>query len=339
MLRFCYIVATTALNCCFSRLAPPFCYFKKLTPSFKESPRPLLPNTLYSPKLPYFYLALPLALLLVFFLLPAGAAVFFSLWDTTHNLYAPQWAGLGQYSKLLAMPGFQQALANTALFVGVGVPLLVSLPLGMALLVARPGPFIESIRALLYLPVVVPMVVVGLSFKWLLQSDGLLNYGLSWLGLSAVPWLSSPQWALWAVLAVIVWKGLGYYMMMYVAHLQSLSPELYEAAELDGATGWYRHWHVSLPHLRPTMLMVALISTIGSLKTFTEIYVMTRGGPLHSTETLVYFLYRQAFERLDLGLACACGVVLTALLLGVSLLQLRLGQDVGFTSSVKKGVA
>jgi putative chitobiose transport system permease protein len=167
------------------------------------------------------------------------------------------------------------------------------------------------------------MVVVGLTWKWLYADDGLVNYGLSLVGLPKVGWLVNPDIALYAVMAVIIWKGLAYYMMMYIAHLQSVSQDLYEAATVDGANLWQRHWHVTLPHLRPAMAMVALISTIGSLKVFTEIYVMTRGGPVGATQTMVYYIFDQAFGNLDLGLATAAGLILMAILLVLSMIQMH----------------
>ena len=171
--------------------------------------------------------------------------------------------------------------------------------------------------------------MVGIAWQWLLDSQGLVNYLLSFVGIQPVGWLVNPDIALWAVAMVIVWRGLGYYMMMYLAQLQTLDKELYQAAEVDGATGWRRHWHITLPHLQPTMAMVAILSTIASLKIFAEIYVMTRGGPAGATRTLVYDLYERAFESLDLGMACAIGVVLMLILLGLSLVQLRVFGEAG----------
>jgi putative chitobiose transport system permease protein len=170
------------------------------------------------------------------------------------------------------------------------------------------------------------MVVVGIAWKWLYAYDGLINYGLTLFGLPKTGWLVNPDIALWAVMLVIVWKGLAYYMMMYLAHLQSISQELYQAAEMDGASRFQKHWHITIPALWPTIIMVAIISTIGSLKVFTEIYVMTQGGPVGSTQTLVYQIYEQAFQSLDLGLASAGGLVLMVILIVMSLIQLRFSE-------------
>ena len=273
---------------------------------------------------PYTFLILPLAAMVVFFFEPAFQALWMSFFDYRENLYSPNFVGLQNYGELLSSWPFLNALQNTLLFVLGIVPTMVTLPIVMALLMNARLRGMELARALVYLPVVISMVVVGITWKWLYREEGLINYGLSFLGVDPIAWLNDTQTALWAVLLVVAWKGLAYYMMMYLAHLQSLSPQLYEAAELDGATGWRKHWHVSLPHLRPTMVLVTLISTIGALKVFTEIYVMTRGGPLKSTETLVYFIYNRAFEYLDLGTATAAGLVLAVLLMLTSILQFQL---------------
>lgn len=275
---------------------------------------------------PYAYLALPLGMLALFFLLPAGWAVWMSLHDFD-QLYSPCWAGLGNYVALWQAPDFRLALWNTVALVALVVPALVTLPILLALLLNQRLPGVEVFKAIAYLPVVTSLVAVGIAWKWLLAGDGLLNAGLRSLGLPSVGWLTDPSWALLAVAAVIVWKGLAYYAMIYLAQLQTIAPDLYESARLDGADGWRAHWHVTLPLLRPTMMLVGLISLIGGLKTFTEIYVMTRGGPLHATETLVYLIYQWAFERLDLGLACAAGVVLAGVLIAGSLVQLKVLQS------------
>lgn len=279
---------------------------------------------MYKIRTPYLYLVLPLALLLVFFFLPFFMAFYISLFDYGRDLYQPDFIGAANYVRLWQSPAFWNALVNTAVFVLGVMPAMVAIPVFLAVLLNTGLKGISVFRSLIYLPVVISMVVVGITWKWLYNADyGLINYFLSRLGLPKVGWLVNPDVALYAVMIVVVWKGLAYYMMMYLAHLQSLSKDLYEAAEIDGADLLRKHWHVTLPHLRPTMVMVAVISTIGSLKTFTEIYVMTRGGPVGATQTLVYYIYERAFENLDLGIASAAGIVLMIILLVLSLLQLQ----------------
>ncbi len=262
--------------------------------------------------------------MLVFFFLPFIMAFNISMLDYSKDLYAPEFVGLANYTALFHSENFWRATINTFIFLFGVMPAMVVLPIGMAVLLNEKLRGIAIYRSLIYLPVVVSMVVVGIAWKWLYMTDGgLINYFFSLVGLPKVSWLVNPDIALVSVMIVVVWKGLAYYMMMYLAHLQSVSKELYEAADMDGANFWQRHRHITLPHLKPTMVMVAIISTIGSLKVFTEIYVMTRGGPMGSTKTLVYYIYEQAFEYLNLGTATAAGLVLMLVLLVLSLIQLR----------------
>jgi putative chitobiose transport system permease protein len=264
-----------------------------------------------------------LLLMAVFFLWPLTQAVWMSLFDYRHSLDAPTFTGLGNYVALCNSAEFGQAVWNTVLFALVMLPPMVVVPLLMALLLNGRGPWLEAARTVVYIPVITSMVVVGLAWKWLYAREGLLNKGLSALWGSALPpidWLTSPSVALIAVAAVVIWKGLAYYMMMYLSQLQGIPKEVYEAASLDGANRWQQHWYVTLPYLRPIGAFVLLISTIGTLKLFTEIYVLT-GGPLNATLTWVYFVYRKAFEYLDLGTACAAGLLLMLALGGLSWFQ------------------
>lgn len=273
---------------------------------------------------PYLYLSLPAIFMIGFFFVPLGMAFRISLLDYAKDIYQPAFVGLGNYIKLSHSAPFWNALQNTFVFLLGAVPAMVVLPIFLALLVNGKLRGIEILRSLIYIPVVISMVVVGIAWRWLYADDGLINWLLSLAGLPKVGWLVNPDIALYSVMIVVVWKGLAYYMMMYLAHLQSISLDLYEAAEIDGANLWQKHWNVTLPHLRPTMVMVGIISTIGSLKVFTEIYVMTRGGPVGATKTLVYYIYERAFENLDLGLASAAGIILMLILLAFSMLEMKL---------------
>ncbi len=286
---------------------------------------------------PYLYLILPTVFMIGFFFLPLLMAFRISLLDYSHDLYTPAFVGLQNYQTLLHSAPFWHALQNTFVFLFGVVPAMVTLPIVLALLVNGKLKGITIFRSLIYIPVIISMVVVGIAWRWLYADDGLINWLLSLFNLPRVGWLVSPDIALYAVMIVVVWKGVAYYMMMYLAHLQSLSQDLYEAADIDGANALQKHWHVTLPHLRPTMMMVAIISTIGSLKIFTEIYVMTRGGPVGSTKTLVYYIYERAFENLDLGIASAAGIILMLILLAFSMLEMKLSpKEDGPTKPVEK---
>lgn len=281
---------------------------------------------MFRKRTPYLYLLIPVILMLGFFFWPLLMAFQISMMDYSSDLYAPRFVGLDNYWQLSRSPAFWSALKNTFVFLAGVVPAMVILPIFLALLVNGKIKGISLFRSLLYLPVVISMVVVGIAWRWLYADDGIINWLLSLVHLPRVGWLVDPDIALFAVMLVVVWKGLAYYMMMYLAHLQSISHDLYEAADIDGANLWQRHWHVTIPHLQPTMVMVGIIATIGSLKLFTEIYVMTRGGPVGATKTLVYYIYERAFENLDLGIASAAGIVLMLILLIFSLLEMRLSR-------------
>lgn len=281
------------------------------------------------PITPYLYLLFPIILMAVFFFIPFLMALGISFQDYSQDLYHPVFVGLKNYEAIFQNATFWQSFINTFVFLFGVVPAMVALPIILAIALNQEIKGISFFRSLIYFPVIISMVVVGITWKWLYQKDGILNYAFTALHLP-VPdvfkngWLINPDIAIYAVMIVIVWKGVAYYMMMYLAHLQSLSKELYESAELDGANWLQKHWHITLPHLRPTMVMVAVISTIGCLKIFSEIYVMTKGGPIGTTQTLVYFIYQRAFENLDLGIASAAGIILMVILLVFSLIQLKL---------------
>lgn len=273
----------------------------------------------------------------LFFLLPAcaviGAVVAYPalrvllMSFTDYNMInPPQPVGWAQYQRLWADPLFWSALANSALYLVVVVPILVWVPALLAILVNRPLPGLTWFRAALYLPVVTSLVVSALVWKWLYAEQGLLNTALRATGLIEDPvrFLTEPENALFSVMAVTVWSGLGYYMVIYLAALQSIPTPLLEAAELEGVSRRQQIQHIILPLLKPQMAVVAVMSGMASMKVFEEVFVMTQGGPLDSTKTLVFYLYESAFIDFEMGYAAAAGVILFLLTLGLSLLNLRL---------------
>ncbi len=234
------------------------------------------------------------------------------------------WLGFANYLKALRDPLFWQSLKVTLIFVAGTIPFTTSLALGLALLLNRPLRGRGILRASFFLPTVVSLVVVSLIFKQVYSPFGLLNAFLGVLGLSGRSWLQDPMTALPAVMAMDVWAAIGYYMVIYLAGLQTIPAELYEAASLDGATGWRSHLHVTLPLLLPTTLFVVVINTIRSLQVFIEVFVMTRGGPLDATLTTVYYLYDQGFRYFSMGYASAIAYLLFVVILIFALLQSRL---------------
>lgn len=218
---------------------------------------------------------------------------------------------------------FWQVLWNTFLFMAVAVPVLVVLPIIIAVLLSQNLRGITVYRVISYIPVIISIVVAGIAFKWLYSYEGLLNYFISFLGIPKVEWLTSPDVAIYSVIALTVWKGLGYYAMIYLAALTTAPKELYEACDIDGASVLRKHLTITIPHLMPTIALVAVISSISAMKVFVEIYVMTQGGPMNSTKTIVYYIYQKAFENLDIGVASACGIVLLIITMGLSVLNVK----------------
>jgi putative chitobiose transport system permease protein len=277
---------------------------------------------------PYFFLAPALIVLALTVFWPALQAFYLRFTRFEYDLtQAPEWIGLANFQKLWRDPVFWKTLTNTLLYLICVVPILALLPLGIAILVNQKLTGIRWFRTAYYTPVVISMVVAGIAWKWLYASNGLLNQGLQWLGISeGIPWLTSPDLALFSVMAVTVWKGLGYYMVIYLAGLQGIPADLYEAAAIDGSDGLQKHWDITVPLMRPYLFLVAVISSISATKVFEEVFIMTKGEPVNSSKTIVYYLYQRAFSDLEMGYACAIGLILFLIIFGLSILNLKLGQ-------------
>ena len=202
------------------------------------------------------------------------------------------------------------------------VPFLAIFPLIVAIFINQKIRGIGIYKVLIYLPVVVSIVVVAIAFKWLYAQQGILNYIVELIGLKPIGWLTDTHWALFSVALVTIYKGIGYYMMIYLAALMGVPKDLYESADVDGANPIYKHLTVTIPHIMPTIALVVTISSISALKVFAEIYVMTKGGPLNSTKTIVYYIYERAFENLDLSMASAASVVLLIVILIFSIINI-----------------
>ena len=279
---------------------------------------------------PYLFLLPALTILTLTVFYPAIQAFTLSFSRYEYDLtQAPQWVGLANFQQLWSDPVFWQTLKNTFLYLVGVVPLLAICSLILAIVANQKLQGIHWFRVSYYTPVVISMVVAGIAWKALYASNGLLNQLLRPLGLSeGIPWLTSPQLALWSVMVVTFWKGLGYYMVIYLAGLQSIPAELYEAAAIDGSVGWRQHWDVTIPLMRPYLLLVAVISAISATKVFEEVYIMTQGGPRNSSKTVVYYVYEQAFKDLEINYACTIGLVLFLLILILSLLNLKLSRSI-----------
>jgi multiple sugar transport system permease protein len=276
-----------------------------------------------------WFVAPALAVIGVFFVLPVAASFVLSLTD--FDLYAIarpdrlRMVGLANYAALLHEPRFWVALRNTTYFVLVGGPLSVAVSLGAALLLnARLMRFRAAFRTVFFLPVVTTLVAVAVVFRALYHPRyGMLNLLLARLGISPIDWLGDPAWAMPAIILLAVWKNFGFNMVIFVAGLQSIPERLYEAARLDGAGTWAQLRLVTLPLLAPTFLFVAVITMIGYFQLFAEPYVMTQGGPGTSTLSVVLLMYEEGFRWWNMGMGAAIAFVLFAIILALTLVQLR----------------
>ena len=277
----------------------------------------------------WWFVAPALLVIAVFFFLPVVAAFLISLTD--FDIYALadlanlRFVGLGNYLKLLQTPLFWQALGNTLYFVGAGVPLSIAASLGAALLLhSRLTRFKPFFRTALFAPVVTTLVAVAVIWRYLFNTRyGLLNYALGGLGIDPIDWLGDPHWAMPAIILFAVWKNFGYNMIIFLAGLQSIPDELYEAARIDGASVWRQFASVTLPMLSPVVMLVGILTIAGYFQLFAEPYVMTQGGPLQSTVSVLYFMYEEGFKWWNLGSASAVAFVLFLLIFAVTALQLR----------------
>jgi multiple sugar transport system permease protein len=271
----------------------------------------------------WVFLAPALILLGVFVLYPIAYLVYLSFTTGSFTRSGVQWVGLRNYWRLLLSPDFWQVLGNTVYFtLATLIPSLV-IPLGLAVLLDRTLALRGLLRTAYFIPSVTSLVAVGLGFRWLFQTDGPINQWLGAIGINPVPWLSSTIWAMPVLILLSIWKQLGFNMVVFLAGLQTIPNSRYEAAELDGANSWQKFWHITLPGLRPTLVFVAVTTAIFTLRSFEQVYVITGGGPLNSTNLLVYYIYDQAFAQFDFGYAAAAASLLLAVTLGLVYLQLR----------------
>lgn len=276
----------------------------------------------YGKTAPYLFLLPAGIVLLIFFFIPFFQTIGLSFLDYSNNIYHASFAGLQNYVAILHNPVFYKVMLNTIIYLVVAVPVLAIIPLFLAILINQKIKGITLYKILIYLPVIVSIVVAAIAFKWLYAEQGILNYLLNVFHIHSIGWLTDPKYAIYSVIIVTIWKGIGYYMMIYLAALMSVPKELYEACDIDGAGFFTKHLTVTIPHIMSTIALVTTISSISAMKIFAEIYVMTKGGPLNSTKTIVYYIYEKAFENLDLGYASAMAVILLVIVMAFSLVNI-----------------
>jgi putative chitobiose transport system permease protein len=272
---------------------------------------------------PYLFLLPAGIILIAFFFLPFFHAFYLTFFSFKNDIYNPSFVWHLNYIELFRDPEFYHAMLNSILYLVFAVPPLVIISLIIAIVVNNQLRGITLFRVLIYIPVVISLVEAGIAWKWLYSTYGPLNYLITLTGSDPVGFLTNPNIALFSVIVVTVWKGLGYYMVIYLAALSTVPQDLYDASLTDGANHWTKHLYVTMPHLAPAIALVATISSISAMKVFVEIYVMTQGGPVNSTKTMVYYIYQKAFENLDLGYASTAGFVLLAITLIFSIINIK----------------
>jgi putative chitobiose transport system permease protein len=275
---------------------------------------------------PWLFLAPSIALIGVFVVYPILAVVYYSLTDYD-IIRPPVWVGLDNFVRVFQDETFWLALTHSLVYLLV-TPTLIALSIGLAIVVNRKLRGIQIYRALYFVPAVSGSIAIGLSWRWLFDRNGIINGVLQSLGVIHQPiqWLAEPGLVLPIAMLLTIWAGIGYYSVIFLAGLQNIPEELYDAARIDGATDFQKHWHVSLPGLRPQIVFVAVISSLAALKVFDEIYVLTgrTGGILDSGVTMVFYLWRQAFQLHHAGYAAAIAIVLLAITLVFSVVNVRL---------------
>jgi ABC-type sugar transport system permease subunit len=273
---------------------------------------------------PYIFIAPFFILFIIFFLGPSlfALALSFAKWNAITSIH---WIGLTNYVRLIQDPVAIQALTNTAVYMVASVVLVMPLALVLATALNSPRLKLQSLwRAMFFSPIVTSSVAITLVFVLLYSHDyGILNYVLSFVGIQPVNWLGDATWAKPAIIGLILWRWTGYNMIYFLAGMQSISQEYYEAAQLDGASSVQQFFNITVPLLRPIILYVSIVTVIGSAQIFDETYILTQGGPANATLSIAQYLYTRGIGRLELGYASAIGMLMFVIIFILSLIQLR----------------
>ena len=273
------------------------------------------------------FLAPALILLGVFLFYPIVYLLYLSFTTGSFTVSGIQWVGWRNYFRLFTDADFWQVVGNTAYFTVATVIPAIIIPLGLAIMLDRSFMGRSLLRAAYFIPSITSLVAVGLAFRWLFQTDGLVNNLLIWANLEPLAWLSSTIWAMPVLILLSSWKQLGFNLVVFIAGLQIIPQSRYEAAELDGANGWAKFWYITIPGLKPTLIFAVLTTAIFTLRSFEQVYIITGGGPLNSTNLLVYYIYEQAFSRFEFGYAAAAATVLLAIAFVLVYIYLRVWNE------------
>lgn len=270
----------------------------------------------------------PAILLLTFFLFgPILYLFYLSLTTGSFTRGGVRWIGANNYIRLFISPDFWQVIGNTIYFTVATVIPSILIPLGLAVLLNRSVFFQGLLRTAYFIPSITSLVAVGLGWRWLFQMEGPVNQFLESLGGEPILWFSSTIWAMPILVLLSIWKQIGFNLVVFLAGLQTIPLNRYEAAELDGANDWQKFWYITLPGLRPTLVFTTVTTAIFTLRSFEQVYVITGGGPLNTTNLLVYYIYQEAFAQFDFGYASAAASVLMLITLIFVYLQLKIWQD------------
>lgn len=297
---------------------------KEAVPDVKGKRYPFWQNIKY---VPYLYILPNMILFIIFMIIPLIMSGYYSLvkWN---GMGKPKFIGLDNFIKISTDKVFITSLVNTVKFSVITVPLLMVLALGLAMLLNRKMIGRGFFRSALYVPSIISMVAAGMIFIWIFNPQlGLINYLLELAGLERIDWLNDTRFAMVMIIVGTLWSRIGYNMIIYLAGLQGISPEYFEAATIDGANSWQKFMYITFPLLKSTHVFILITCIIYSFKTFDLIYIMTKGGPLNSTKTLVVYIYETAFLKNNYGLASAAGVILFVILFVFTLIRNKLEKE------------
>lgn len=267
---------------------------------------------------PYLYILPNMLLFMMFMIVPIFMTVYYSLMNWK-GIGIPQYIGFENYLWMLTNEVFWKTMWNTVFYTITTVPLIMGFALLLGMLLNTNLPFKGFFRSSIYLPAVVSTVVVGMVFIWLFQDQvGLINHLLNLFGIESVKWANDPRFAMLMLVAGTIWQRTGYNMVIYLAGLQGISADYYEAAVMDGANAWQKFRHITFPLLRTTHVFVLITCIIHSFRSFDLVYTMTKGGPLNSTKTLVMYIYEMGFVKNQYGRAASAGVILFIVMAGLT---------------------
>lgn len=275
--------------------------------------------------IPWLFLSPALIMLSIFLFIPILYLIFLSFTDG--NFINNQWVGLRNYQSIFQDRDFWQIIINTIYFsVATIIPSII-IPLLLAVLLKDKIPLKSFFRSSYFIPSITSLVAMGLGFRWLFQNEGPINQILLSLNLTPIPWLNSTIWAMPVVILFSIWRQIGFNLVLFLAGLQAIPQNRYEAAQLDGANGWAQFWFITLPGLKPTLILTSITTAIFTFRSFEQIYVMTNGGPANSTNLLAYYIYQEAFRQFNFGYAAANTSILLAIAFILVYVQLLIWRE------------